>query len=211
MIVRRPSSLTRRPAAPGRRSPRPLVAVVDDEPDVCDAIAMTLKSAGFRAAVYTDPSAFLENVSRLDAACILLDVRMPRLSGLEVQRALASGGIDTPVVFVSGHGDIPMAVTAVRAGALQFLEKPFHAQALVDAVREAAAEGRRRRRASTANEKRCARVWRRCLPASGRSPRPWPPARARKKSAASSASAAAPWRCTSCAPCGAWASDHQPQ
>jgi FixJ family two-component response regulator len=158
MIVRRPSSLARRPPAPGRRSPRPLVAVVDDEPDVCEAIAMTLKSAGFRAAVYTDPSAFLETVSRLDAVCILLDVRMPGLSGLEVQRALASGGIDTPVVFVSGHGDIPMAVTAVRAGALQFLEKPFHAQALVDAVREAAAEGRRRRRASTANEKLRARL-----------------------------------------------------
>ena len=119
---------------------------------------MTLESAGFRAASYTDPSAFLEDAPGLDAACILLDVRMPRLSGLEVQRALASRGIDTPVVFVSGHGDIPMAVSAVRAGALQFLEKPFHAQALVDAVREAAAEGRRRRRASTANETLRARL-----------------------------------------------------
>ena len=119
---------------------------------------MTLKSAGFRAAVYTDPSAFLEDAPRLDAACILLDVRMPRVSGLEVQRALASAGVETPVVFVSGHGDIRMAVTAVRAGALQFLEKPFQAQALVAAVRESAAEAGRRGKARAAAEKLRARV-----------------------------------------------------
>lgn len=119
---------------------------------------MTLQSAGFRAAVYTDPSAFLEDASRLDAACILLDVRMPRLSGLEVQRALTSGGVDTPVVFVSGHGDIPVAVTAVRAGALQFLEKPFHARALIAAVQESVDEARRRRSARSATEKLRTRV-----------------------------------------------------
>jgi len=158
MSVRSRSSSPRRPAAPGRRIPGPLVAIVDDEPDVCDAIAMTLKSAGFRAAVYTDPSAFLEDAPRLDAACILLDVRMPRVSGLEVQRALAAAGVETPVVFVSGHGDIPMAVTAVRAGALQFLEKPFHAEALLAAVRESAAEARRRGTARAAAEKLRARV-----------------------------------------------------
>ena len=111
---------------------------------MCDAIAMTLKSTGFRAAAYTDPSAFLAEVSRLDAACILLDVRMPRVSGLEVQQALARRGIDIPLVFVSGHGDIPMAVAVVRAGALQFLEKPFLEQKLLEAVRESVGEHRRR-------------------------------------------------------------------
>ena len=158
MSLRGRSSTARRTNAPERRAPRPLVAVVDDEPDVCEAIAMTLKSAGFRTAVFTDPAAFLEHAHRLEAACILLDVRMPRVSGLEVQRELTSRGIDTPVVFVSGHGDIPMAVTAVRAGALQFLEKPFQAQALVAAVRESAAEARRRRRARAAAQKLRARV-----------------------------------------------------
>jgi FixJ family two-component response regulator len=132
--------------------------VVDDEPDVCDAIAMTLKSTGFRAAAYTDPSAFLGDVSRLDAECILLDVRMPHFSGLEVQQALVRRGIDIPVVFISGHGDIPMAVTALRAGALQFLEKPFLERALVDAVREAVAEARRRRATRAASETLRARV-----------------------------------------------------
>jgi len=158
MSVRSRPSSPRRQAAPERRIPGPLVAIVDDEPDVCDAIAMTLKSAGFRTAVYTDPSAFLEDAPRLGAACILLDVRMPRVSGLEVQRALASAGVETPVVFVSGHGDIPMAVTAVRAGALQFLEKPFHSEALLAAVRESAAEARRRATARAAAEKLGARV-----------------------------------------------------
>jgi FixJ family two-component response regulator len=134
------------------RKPRPLVVVVDDEREVCDAIAMTLKSTGFRAAAYTDPSAFLAEVSRLDAACILLDVRMPRVSGLEVQQALAARGIEIPVVFVSGHGDIPMAVAAVRAGALQFLEKPFLERTLVGAAREAVAEAHRRRAARAATE-----------------------------------------------------------
>ena len=144
MISRQRTSSTRRP--------RPLVVVVDDEREVCDAIAMTLKSTGFRAAAYTDPSAFLAEVSGLDAACILLDVRMPRLSGLEVQQALAAQGIEIPVVFVSGHGDIPMAVAAVRAGALQFLEKPFLERALVGAVREAVAETARRQAARAATE-----------------------------------------------------------
>lgn len=158
MTVPRRASSTPRTETSRRRPPRPLVVVVDDEPDVCDAIAMTLKAAGFCAAVYTDPSAFLEDASRLDAACILLDVRMPRLSGLEVQRALTSRGVDTPVVFVSGHGDIPVAVTAVRAGALQFLEKPFHARALIAAVQESVDEARRRRSARAATEKLRTRV-----------------------------------------------------
>lgn len=152
------TTATRRPGPRAGRRRQPLVAVVDDEPDVCDAIAMTLDSSGFRAACYSNPSAFLDDAPGLDAACILLDVRMPRMSGLEVQRALTARGVDTPVIFVSGHGDIPMAVTAVRAGALQFLEKPFQAQALVGAVREASAELRRRRAGKAAAERIRTRV-----------------------------------------------------
>lgn len=113
---------------------------------------MALASARFRAVTYTDPVRFLEEAAALDAGCVLLDVRMPHVSGLEVQQTLARRGIDIPVVFVSGHGDIPMAVTAVRAGALQFLEKPFLERTLVGAVREAVAEADRRRAARAATE-----------------------------------------------------------
>ena len=135
------------------RTRRPLVVVVDDEPEVAGAIAMALRSARFRVATYTDPVRFLDDAGDLDAECVLLDVRMPRLSGLEVQQALVRRGIEIPVVFVSGHGDIPMAVAAVRAGALQFLEKPFLEQKLLEAVREAVAEAKRRRAARSANAK----------------------------------------------------------
>jgi two-component system response regulator FixJ len=143
--------LTARRESGAGRTRRPLVVVVDDEPEVAEAIAMALRSARFRAATYTDPVRFLDDAGNLDAGCVLLDVRMPHLSGLEVQQALVRRGIEIPVVFVSGHGDIPMAVTAVRAGALQFLEKPFLEKALVEAIREAVAEAERRRAARSAN------------------------------------------------------------
>ena len=147
---RRTATVEPRPAT--ARKPRPLVVVVDDEREVCEAVAMTLRAARYRAATYTDPAQFLEASATLDAACVLLDVRMPRLSGLEVQQALTRRGIDIPLVFVSGHGDIPMAVAAVRAGALQFLEKPFLERTLLEAVRESVREHRRRLAARVAQQ-----------------------------------------------------------
>ena len=153
---RHTATVGRRPVT--TRKPRPLIVVVDDEREVCEAIAMTLRTARYRTATYTDPARFLEAVATLDAACILLDVRMPRLSGLEVQQALTRRGIDIPLVFISGHGDIPMAVAAVRAGALHFLEKPFLAQKLLEAVRESVGEHRRRVAVRVAQQELRARV-----------------------------------------------------
>ena len=142
---RKPEKKSRKmkPADPGRSAPA--VAVVDDDRFVCDAIAETLRSVGCEPTCVTDPTRFLagERLDRFD--CLILDVRMPGMSGLEVQQELNRRAIDVPIVFVSGHGDIPMAMSAARAGALHFLEKPFREQVLLDAVHEAIAEAARRR------------------------------------------------------------------
>ena len=140
---------------PGVTSSKPrglLVAIVDDNPDVCTVIASTLKSVGLRTVSFTDPVAFVDTFDPAKYACIVLDVRMPRLSGFEVQQTLTRRGIDTPAVFVSGHGDIPMALAAVRAGAVTFLEKPWRDQVLIDAVNEAVALNNRRRAARSVHD-----------------------------------------------------------
>lgn len=126
--------------------------VVDDEPDVCASIGMLLRAAGLRHRRFTDPAAFLDAIRPEAPGCVVLDVRMPRLSGLEVQQRLLRHGAFQPVVFVSGHGDIPMALRAVRAGALDFLEKPFRSDALLDLVRRAIELDARRRREGPVRE-----------------------------------------------------------
>ena len=128
------------------REPEPIVFVVDDEPDVCRSLALLLRSAGLRHRTYTDPLAFLEAIRADQPGTVLLDVRMPRVSGLEVQQRLLRRGARQPVVFVTGHGDIPMALRAVRAGALDFIEKPFLDEALLEVVRRGLAFDERRRR-----------------------------------------------------------------
>jgi FixJ family two-component response regulator len=138
--------------------PRPVVAVVDDHPDVCKAIAMTLTTVGIEAREFTDPIAFLEAFDPAQYACIVLDVRMPRMSGLELQQVLNARKARTPVVFISGHGDIPMALAAVKAGALDFLEKPWRDQLLIDAVNEAIVVNARRREATAEQEALRARL-----------------------------------------------------
>ena len=130
----------------------PLVAIVDDDPDVCRAIERALHSVGVRTAIFTDPVVFLETTQTASYSCIVLDVRMPRMSGLEVQQVLNRQGPPAPIVFVSGHGDIPMALSAVRAGAVQFLEKPWRDQVLLDAVNEAIGIHTQRRAAQSAHD-----------------------------------------------------------
>ena len=142
---------SRRPAAATTSSP-PCVAVVDDHPDVCKVIASTLQSVGLRAVSFTDPVAFVDAAAPAKFACVVLDMRMPLLSGFEVQQRLTRRGIDTPVVFVSGHGDIPMALAAVRVGAVTFLEKPWRDQVLIDAVNEAVALNSQRRSARSVHD-----------------------------------------------------------
>jgi len=123
-----------------RRMPQdqePCVFVVDDEEDVRDAISLLVSSVGLNAETYATARAFLEACDGSRPGCVILDVRLPGMNGLEAQRALRERGVQLPIIFISGHGDIPMAVRAVQNGALDFLEKPFRDDALLDCVNRA--------------------------------------------------------------------------
>ncbi len=124
----------------------PTVFVVDDDPDIRSSIALLMKSVRLRTQTFAAADEFLAAYLPDQPGCLLLDVRMPGMSGLGLQTLLAERGAEVPIVFLSGHGDIPMALRAVRAGALDFLEKPFRDQTLIDAVRVALAEDEARRR-----------------------------------------------------------------
>lgn len=115
----------------------PVVHVVDDEAAVRDAVAMLLGSVGLVCVQYGSALQFLAEYTPGTPGCLLLDVRLPGLSGLELQDRLAKSGFTLPVIVMTGHGDIQMAVRAMRAGAIDFIEKPFHDQALLDRVHEA--------------------------------------------------------------------------
>lgn len=131
-----------------KESPR--IWVVDDEPDVLDALTMLLRSADHTVVPCRSGEELLEQIDEDGTGCILLDLRMPGMGGFEVQRELARRGIRLPVVFLSGHGDIPIAVQAIRAGALDFLEKPVRDTHLFAAIKQAQDEDRRRQAAEAA-------------------------------------------------------------
>ena len=115
----------------------PIVFVVDDESAVGVSIERLLHSVGLEARHFTSASEFLR-AKRPDApGCIVLDVRLPDLSGLDLQQELAKANVDLPVIFVTGHADIPMTVRAMKAGAVEFLTKPFREQELLEAVQRA--------------------------------------------------------------------------
>jgi FixJ family two-component response regulator len=116
-----------------------IVFVVDDDPSVRKALGRLLKAAGFRAETFATADEFLRRPPPEAPACVILDVELPGLSGLDLQRALAERDADLPVVFITGHGDIPMSVRAMKAGAADFLPKPFDDEQLLAAVRQAVA------------------------------------------------------------------------
>ena len=121
------------------------VFIVDDDAGIRRSVGMLLKSVGLDTAAFESPAAFFK--AALDrAGCILLDVRMPGMSGIEVQRRLAEEGLAIPVIFMTGHGDVGMAVRAMRQGAFDFLEKPIEDQVLIDSVLDALAVDDERRR-----------------------------------------------------------------
>lgn len=115
----------------------PIVFVVDDDPSVREAIVSLLRSVGHDTVDLPLAQDFLDHPRRADARCVILDVRMPGLSGLDLQRELALGQDAPPIVFITGHGDIPMAVRAMKSGAVEFLAKPFREHDLLDAVEHA--------------------------------------------------------------------------
>jgi two-component system response regulator FixJ len=126
-------------------APQPLVFVVDDEEAVGDSIAMLLRTVGLPSRVYRDPRRFLEDYRPEQPGCLLLDVRMPQLGGLEVQRELGRRHASLPIIFITGHGDVPMAVEAMRAGALDFIQKPFNDDELIRRVQKALEQDARER------------------------------------------------------------------
>ena len=112
-----------------------LVHVVDDEPDIRRALALMLRAAGIETRVYGSAEEYLAEVSINEPACVLLDNRLPGLSGLDFQAELSKANIDVPIIFITGHGDIAMTVKAMKAGAVEFFSKPFRDQDLLDAVK----------------------------------------------------------------------------
>ncbi len=114
-----------------------IVYVVDDDQGMLDSTVWLLESIGLRALPFTSGQAFLEADPQHNNACVILDVRMPGMGGLNVQEALRARGLDLPIIFVSGHADVPIVVRAFRAGAVDFIEKPYNEQLLLDSVQQA--------------------------------------------------------------------------
>ena len=115
----------------------PTVFVIDDDVDVCAAIAGLLKSVGLRSETFGTAVDFLSRQAPDGPSCLVLDIRLPGMSGLDVQRELAAADVSIPIIFITGHGDIPMTVQAMKSGAVEFLPKPFRDQDLLDAIRVA--------------------------------------------------------------------------
>ena len=113
------------------------VFVIDDDPSVRAAIQGMLKSVGLRSEIFATPQEFLRRKESDGPSCLILDVRLPGVNGLEFQRELADAGVRIPIIFITGHGDIPMSVKAMKSGAVEFLTKPFRDQDLLDAIHQA--------------------------------------------------------------------------
>jgi FixJ family two-component response regulator len=126
--------------------PLPTVYVVDDDPSVRKSLARLLRAAGYQAVTFATAAEFLDYRRAHDTpGCLVLDVEMPGSSGLELQGELLDSPSPLPIVFITGHGDIPMSVMAMKAGAVDFLSKPFREEDLLEAISEASASGRRKR------------------------------------------------------------------
>jgi len=113
---------------------RPLVFIVDDEPSVRTSLHRLIRSVGLEAQTFASAQEFLNSKRPDGPGCLVLDVRLPDLSGLDLQQKMADSGITLPIIFITGHGDIPMTVRAMKAGAVEFLQKPFKEQELLEAI-----------------------------------------------------------------------------
>jgi FixJ family two-component response regulator len=123
----------------------PIVFVVDDDPSVCAALTRLIRSVGLDAQTFASAREFLRADRPDTPGCLVLDVRLPEMSGLDLQQKLAEAQVDLPIIFITGHGDIPMSVRAMKAGAVEFLTKPFQDQELLDALQQAIAQDRNAR------------------------------------------------------------------
>jgi FixJ family two-component response regulator len=118
-------------------TPAPTVFIIDDDRDIRAAISGLLKSVGLRSETFGSAQEFLRRPPPDGPSCLVLDVRLPGMNGLDAQRQFAAAGISTPIIFITAHGDIPMSVRAMKSGAVEFLTKPFNEQDLLDAIYQA--------------------------------------------------------------------------
>lgn len=123
----------------------PIVFIVDDDARTCAAMQRLLKTVGLSSESFATPENFLRRKLPHGPSCLLLDVRLPGMSGLEVQRQLIEAGAQIPIIFITGHADIPITVQAMKSGAVEFLTKPFRDQDLIDAIQEALRRGDEKR------------------------------------------------------------------
>jgi FixJ family two-component response regulator len=136
--------------APGMHEAHPSVSIVDDDPEFRDSVARLLRSVGLHTQQFSSVSDFLSAEPSDGPTCLVLDIRMPGGSGLELQRDLAAANRHVPIIFITAHGDIPMTVQAMKGGAIEFLTKPFRDQDLLDAVEAGLARDRARRESDRA-------------------------------------------------------------
>lgn len=115
-------------------SETPIVYVVDDDASVRESLSSLMRSAGMAVEVFASPFDFLAKEKLGDLSCLVLDVRMPSLDGLALQQRMTTLGVEIPIIFITGHGDVPVAVRAMKAGAIDFLNKPFDDTDLLDAI-----------------------------------------------------------------------------
>lgn len=132
--------------------------IVDDDSEVAESTAFLLRTEGFETTTHASGEAFLQRLNDLDHGCILLDIRMPGINGLDLQQHLHEIGVDMPVVIITGHGDVEIAVRAMKEGALDFLQKPFSREELLAAVDAASQQPRRAMRPSDEVIDACQRI-----------------------------------------------------
>ncbi len=123
----------------------PLIYVVDDDEAVRDSLTLLLKAVGLKGQAFSSAAEFLHNYDPEQHGCLVTDIRMPGMSGLDMQDELNKRGAPIPLIFITGHGDVPMAVDAMKSGALDFIEKPFRDQELLDRVHQALTWDKERR------------------------------------------------------------------
>lgn len=131
----------------------PIVFIVDDDEAVRDSTAMLVRSLSLRAETFASAQEFLDDFDAQQPGCIVLDVRMPGMSGLELQEKLAEEGATIPIIFITAHGDVPMAVSAIKRGAMDFIQKPFRDQELIDKIQAALCRDAEVREAMTDRER----------------------------------------------------------
>jgi FixJ family two-component response regulator len=130
----------------------PTVIIVDDDAQMRESLRNLIRSVGLRVELFASAREFVQGQHPDAPSCLVLDVRMPGLSGLDLQRQASEAGLEIPIIFITGHGDIPMTVRAMKAGAVEFLTKPFRDQDLLDAIQQALERSRKAREQQAATE-----------------------------------------------------------